>query len=170
MHEGNRKFIEHLKEKYPEAFVGRVLELGSLDINGSVREFFNKATCYVGVDIVAGPCVDIVTPAMNTSFEFDEFDTLISFSMFEHDPTWEQSYRHNLQWLKSGGMIFLCWGAEGNCPHPPEPFAIVTVAQFNTVTAQLGCVEIIDQFFEPERFPCPGGDCLGCYDVIARRT
>lgn len=177
MHGGNHLFLDHIKAQYPESFVGaRVLELGALDICGTVRKWFERCQ-YVGVDVVAGPGVDVVTPAMHTSFEKEEFDTLISFSMFEHDATWERSYAHNIQWLKPGGMIFMCWGAEGNPYHPPDPFAVVTVAQFNEANARIGCVEVLDQFFEMERFPCrPGfppsseyGDCAGCYDVVARK-
>jgi RimJ/RimL family protein N-acetyltransferase len=165
MHLGNKDFLDHLKKTYPESFKGAVLELGSFDLNGSIRPWFKEAKKYVGIDIIKGKGVDIVCNARDTQFTKDEFDTLACFSMFEHDPKWKESFAHNLPWLKEGGMIFLCWGAEGNLHHGPEPWAIVPAADF-AVAALDWPIEIIDQFFEPTRFT---PDCPGAYDLIARK-
>jgi len=166
MHIGNRDFLKYLAAKHPAHFDGaRVLELGSADWCGTVRSSFQNCD-YVGVDILEGPAVDVVSCANKTDFsDRARFDTLISFSLFEHDPTWAESLSHNLQWLRPGALIFLAWGAEGNAPHPPEPFAIVTVAEFNAhVSAEP--IRILEQFFECERFT---PDCPGCYDVVAEK-
>jgi hypothetical protein len=98
MHLGNRDFLWHMNKVYPEHFRNaKVLELGSLDVNGTARDHFENCE-YVGIDQSPGKCVDIVVPAKNTKFTPEYFDTLMSMSMFEHDPDWRESLSHNLQW------------------------------------------------------------------------
>lgn len=166
MNQGNQDWLAHLKKAHPEHFTGAsVLEIGSLEWNGSVRGFFKEARKYVGVDLLDGPGVDIVRPAGETVFAPGSFDTLVCLSLFEHDPGWKASFEHNLQWLREGGLAFVCWGAEGNLRHPPEPWAQVPVAEFMDAVRHWP-VEIVDSFFECERFT---PDCPGCYDVVLRK-
>ena len=86
---------------------GRVLELGSLNVNGSVRDFFAGATTYIGVDKQHGPGVDLVLDANKLSFEDDSFDVVVSTEMLEHDPhpwlTIQEAYRV----LKPNGTLLL---------------------------------------------------------------
>lgn len=166
MHQGNRDWLAFLRKTYPDKFLGAsVLEIASLEWNGSVRAFFRDAKRYTGVDVLPGPGVDVVSKAAETRFSPGEFDILVCLSLFEHDPAWRQSFSHNLQWLKAGGLAFICWGAEGNIKHDPEPWAIVPVADFTSAAAGWP-IEIVDQFFEVDRFT---KDCPGCYDVVARK-
>lgn len=166
MHIGNQDFIADMRKQYPAYFTrANVLELGACDLNGSPRIHFEPTCRYVGVDCVAGPGVDIVSPAKSTVFFPAEFDTLVCLSMFEHDPDWRESFAHNLQWLRPGAMIFLGWGAEGNLPHPPAPWAIVPAADFAAFAATLP-IDVLAAFFEYERYT---PDCKGAYDAIARR-
>ncbi|MDB0050250.1 hypothetical protein N9F31_02215, partial [Pseudomonadales bacterium] len=44
-----------------------VLEIGSYDVNGSIRSLFN-AQNYVGVDLVEGPGVDVVAGGQSLDF------------------------------------------------------------------------------------------------------
>lgn len=166
MHFGNRKWMADCKIRYPDFFGEKVsvLELGSYNVNGTVRDFFPDAKKYVGVDIAEGPCVDIVSPADQTQFEQGEFDVLVCLSLFEHDPNWRVSFSHNFQWIKRGGMIFICWGAEGNLYHLPDPWAIVPVGDF-MVAAQDWPIKIVDAFFEEARY-CKNG-ASGAFDVVA---
>ncbi len=165
MHQGNRDWLASLRIAHPEAFVdSNVLEIGSYDVNGTVRDYFSTKR-YVGVDHAAGPCVDVVSEASKTVFEPEEFDVLVCMSVFEHDPDWAVGFEHNLQWIKPGGLIIICWGAEGNCPHAPYPWAIVPVADFVNA-AKKWPIEILEAFFEGERFTA---DCGGAYDVLARK-
>ena len=61
-HPEQRDFILKVKEKYPEFFKGKkVLDIGSLDINGSARDFFEDCD-YTGIDVGEGKGVDIVCP------------------------------------------------------------------------------------------------------------
>lgn len=166
MHIGNHEFLEHLNKQYPDHFTrSRVLELGSKDLNGTVRDHFVEPVEFVGIDISPGKCVDLVVAAKDTVFEPDHFDVLITMSMIEHDPDWRESLTHNMQWLRSGGLFVMCWGAEGNPRHPPEPWALVPVEDMRQHLTTLP-LDDVDMFFEGDRFRF---DCLGAWDVVARK-
>jgi SAM-dependent methyltransferase len=110
MHAANMKFWEHAKEKYPKYFTNpsKVIEVGSYNINGTVRILF---TCddYIGIDWLAGPGVDVVSLAHDINFDY-KFDTVISASMLEHDPYWEKSLDKMISLMKDDGILLLSWG------------------------------------------------------------
>jgi len=116
MHPANRAFWSRCKTRYPQYFEGdiSVLEVGSYDVNGSVRDYFNVAK-YVGVDWREGPSVDIVCLAQNINLGI--FNTVISASMLEHDPYWYQSIERMVENLDLDGILLLSWGAALNQPH-----------------------------------------------------
>jgi len=118
MHKLNRLFWEKCEAKYPEFFhgVGRVLEVGSCNVNGSVRDHFSDVGTYIGVDWRAGLDVDLVCLASRMSFD-ERFDVVISASMLEHDPEWRLSLVNMVSQLKPDGILMLSWGAARNAPH-----------------------------------------------------
>jgi hypothetical protein len=64
-HSQQRDFFQGVKNKKPEAFTGvEVLEVGSLNINGTVRDFFDS-TRYIGADVAEGRDVDVVCNGEN---------------------------------------------------------------------------------------------------------
>lgn len=69
------------------AYAGNVLEIGSLDVNGNVRQFFTDALSYTGIDIVYGNGVDICLSSHNivNYFVDRKFDTIICLETIEHD-------------------------------------------------------------------------------------
>ncbi len=163
MHINNRKWLADLKEKYPKSFKDcNVLELGSYNVNGTARDYFEGCE-YVGVDREKGPCVDIVSNAQETKFD-KKFDTLLILSVFEHDLEWQKTFKHNIQWLKKGGMCFVCFGAEGNLPHM-EIWQIVPYKEFLAECKKLK-LKVIDSFFEEERY---GAGDVGVYDLVIQK-
>ena len=57
-HLEQRRFFEQVKTDYPKFFQSvSVLEVGSLDINGSLRDLFQDCN-YLGVDVATGKGVD----------------------------------------------------------------------------------------------------------------
>jgi SAM-dependent methyltransferase len=165
MHNGNRRWLETLKATLPAYFDGAtVLEIGAYNVNGSAKDYCKKAKLYMGVDHSAGPGVDIVAEAKQTVFPSEGmFDTLIYLSVFEHDPDWKAGFEHNLKWLRPGGLVIVCWGAEGNLRHPPEPWAIVPAKEVIDAIASWP-LRIIDSFMEEDRF---GPDTPGAFDLLA---
>lgn len=167
MHQGNLKWLAQLQKSYPYHFANsNVLEIGSCNWNGTARDFFTDTKSYVGVDLAPGPCVDLVCEAKKTVFQPDQFDVLVYLSVMEHDPDWAASFEHNLQWIKAGGLIILCFGAEGNNRHDPEPWALVPVADFMKAAHSMP-MRIVEAFFESDRGWI---DCPGAYDVVARKV
>ena len=86
----------------------RILECGSLDVNGSLRVFFEDKE-YIGVDWRPGKGVDCVSLIHEYRDKPDEyFDLVISTEMLEHDPHWKKSIQRMLDLLKIGGnLIFI---------------------------------------------------------------
>lgn len=167
MHPTNRIWLSRVQKRFPQHFVGAsVLEIGSYNVNGTARDYFPKARKYVGVDREAGRDVDIVAEAKATSFVPGEFDTLVYLSVFEHDPEWAKGFEHNLRWVRDGGLIILCWGAEGNLKHAPFPWAIVPVLDFMKASREWP-IGILEALFEHDWI---AGAPPGIYDVLAIKT
>lgn len=170
MHQGNRDFLDSLRVRFPEAFAlgARVLELGSLDINGSARTWWPHAE-YVGLDRVAGPGVDLLVDANDPCWivDFTVVDVLVSMSMLEHNEAWWLALEHGLRVCRRGGLIILSWGAEGNQHHAPEPWRPVTVFEFFKWLSTRDDVEWLDGYFERDRHT---PDATGCYNFIGRRS
>ena len=169
MHLNNRRWLSDLRSAHPTTFSNaKVLEIGSRvwlpPPDHSIRPFFDPNCNYVGVDMIAGEGVDIVSEANETVFREGEFDTLAMFSLFEHDPDWRGSMVHNLKWLRVGGLFLTCFGAEGNLPHLMR-WKPVPHREFLDFCATLP-LRVIDAFFEEERY---GANCAGAYDVVAEK-
>jgi ubiquinone/menaquinone biosynthesis C-methylase UbiE len=85
----------------------RVLEVGSLDVNGSVRENFLVAAEYVGIDIRPGKCVDVVMAAeeLPEKYPAGHFDCIVSCETLEHCEHWKECLRAIWHVLKTGGRL-----------------------------------------------------------------
>jgi SAM-dependent methyltransferase len=161
MHENNKKWLTDLKTQYPDSFKDcRVLEIGSRNVNGTVRDFFTNCE-FVGIDMEAGRGVDVVDkyPIFDK-----QFDTLISFNTYEHDFEWKQTLKHNLQWLRKGGMFFASFGSEGNEPHSYPVWRLIPHTEFINYCLELG-LTVIDSFFEEERY---GPNMKGAFNIICK--
>lgn len=165
MHVGNRQWLDAMQERYGHLYAaGAVLELGSLDWNGSARQTIKSAT-YIGVDVAPGPGVDIVAAAALTRFASNTFDLIICTSMLEHDPGWRISLQHNLPSLKPGGLLFLSWGAEGNQHHEPDPWAFVPVGDVLEWALEDHLL-VLEAYWERTLYH---PDCAGCYDMVLQK-
>ncbi len=110
MHPESAGYAESIRELFPEMFRGkRVLEVGSLDINGSMRRFFEECD-YLGIDLGPGPGVDLVVAAHELWMP-ETYDVVICSEALEHDRHWVRSLRQMWDNLKSGGLfVFTCAG------------------------------------------------------------
>jgi cyclopropane fatty-acyl-phospholipid synthase-like methyltransferase len=115
-HLAQKLFIEKVKKKFPRKFhQQRVVDFGSLDINGSNREFFTDCD-YTGVDISQGKNVDVVSKCHE--FVTDEkFDTIITTEMLEHDMYWKESLANMLNLLRVGGLLVITCATTGRREH-----------------------------------------------------
>jgi len=116
MHSLQKDFCNRVKARFPAFFKGkRVLDCGSLDINGNNRYLFTDCQ-YTGIDVGAGPNVDIVTRIHE--YPGKPYDTIISTECFEHDRHWADSLSHiSLKLLKPGGLFLFTCAYEGRPEH-----------------------------------------------------
>ena len=93
-----------------------VLEIGSLDINGSVRPLFPHASHYHGLDLVAGAGVDEVADA-STWVPPRTYDVVVSAEVLEHAPTWRQIL--TMMWTATapGGVLLMTCATDPRAPH-----------------------------------------------------
>lgn len=97
----------------------RTLELGSLDVNGSVRDLFSGE--YIGIDRVQGPGVDHVMDAHCLDFPEASFDTVVSTSMLEHDAAFWETLPEVARVLRPGGHFILTTVTTGfGVHHEPD--------------------------------------------------
>ncbi|HEY9216159.1 MAG TPA: methyltransferase domain-containing protein [Ancylobacter sp.] len=99
----------------------KILDIGSRDVNGSLRSLAPKNASYVGLDIQAGHGVD-VTYNIGESFPFgpEEFDACVSTSCFEHDAFFWETFLDIFRILKPGGLFYL--NAPSNGDYHSFPF------------------------------------------------
>jgi SAM-dependent methyltransferase len=94
-----------------------VVEVGSLDVNGSLRPWI-LSLCpksYIGVDICNGPGVDEICRAEELVFHFgdNKFDVLISTELLEHIRHWREAISNMKKILKPGGIILITTRSRG---------------------------------------------------------
>ena len=100
-------FVQRVKYANPDYFHNKkVLEVGSLDINGSVRQFFDKCI-YIGCDLGEGKGVDVISRGHELKFDDNFFNTSISCECFEHDKFWKKTFE-NMVRMTSGLVVFTC--------------------------------------------------------------
>lgn len=94
----------------------RVLEIGSCDVNGSVRPLFAGAEEYVGIDVCEGNGVDVVCDAKDYDGQ-GRFDFCVCTEVLEHAPEPQAIVDCARRALKENGMLILTCAATGRPPH-----------------------------------------------------
>ena len=96
---------------------GRLLEIGSYDVNGSIRALFASAAEYVGVDLHEGPGVDRVGFGHEITEADGSFDVTISGECFEHDPHWGDTFTNMARLTRPGGLVAFSCASRGRPEH-----------------------------------------------------
>jgi SAM-dependent methyltransferase len=96
----------------------KILDVGSYDVNGTMKPIFEKGQ-YIGLDMEAGPNVDVVGVSHDIPFGNAEFDIVISSSCFEHDDMFWISFQEMCRVLKPGGYMYI--QAPSNGPYHGWP-------------------------------------------------
>jgi SAM-dependent methyltransferase len=116
-HPEQAEFFSGVRAHYPASFKGaRVLEVGSLDINGSVRELFSGCD-YTGVDLAIGPGVDLACQGQLVEFPSGHFDTTISAECLEHNPFWRETVANMLRMTRPAGVVMISCATTGRLEH-----------------------------------------------------
>ena len=129
-----------------------VLDVGAFDVNGSYRPLFPTPWTYTGLDIEAGPNVDVVALAPYR-WQVDQFDVVVSGQAAEHVPdlrAWAMELgRH----VKPAGRVCLIapWQWDPH-PYPVDCWRILPDGmEWLLLTAVL----------VPDEIRLDGRDCIG---------
>jgi SAM-dependent methyltransferase len=125
----------------------KVLEIGSQDVNGSLRQVCPANVDYIGVDFQKAKGVDVVmVDPYQLPFESDSVDVVVSSSCFEHSEMFWLIFLEALRVLKRKGLFYLnapsagdfhrypvdCWRF-----YPDSGKALVTWAKRNGINAEV---------------------------------
>jgi len=93
-----------------------VIEIGSRDLNGSVRPLFPGAT-YVGLDVVDGPGVDVVfDPAVPPPVRVRS-EVVVCCEVLEHVADWPDVLAMAARYLRADGRLIVTAAGPGRRPH-----------------------------------------------------
>jgi SAM-dependent methyltransferase len=110
-------FVALVKQHLPAFFAGgNLLEVGSLDISGSVRQFF-AGTNYTGVDVAPGKGVDVVAQGQLLAYPSGSFDVGISCECLEHNPFWVETVSNMFRMTRPGGLVIISCATTGRAEH-----------------------------------------------------
>ena len=96
-----------------------IFELGSYDVNGSIRSIFNNVSKYIGLDLIEGPGVDVVYDGKNIQIH-EKFDLCISCECFEHNPNYFENFLRMIDLAKDDGIIVFTCASVGRDEHGTE--------------------------------------------------
>ena len=93
-----------------------VLDVGSYDVGGSIRDFFKKNN-YIGVDLIKGPNVDIVLSGSELYKLKKNFDIVISCECFEHAKDWREIFLSMYNVCEDNGYVIFTCASRGRIEH-----------------------------------------------------
>ena len=80
-------FFNSVSEVFPELAKGRILDVESFDINGGPHLLLAEPLEYIGVDVGAGPNVNLVSGGQDLDLASNSFDIAMSSGCLEHTLT-----------------------------------------------------------------------------------
>jgi SAM-dependent methyltransferase len=108
MHSSAYDIGKQFLERYCSAENCRVLDVGSYDVNGSLRQCIGQNIDYVGADLESGPGVDVVIDTPDVlPFENGAFDAVISTSTYEHAAEFWMLLLECARVTRPGGHIYI---------------------------------------------------------------
>ncbi|MCU1736109.1 MULTISPECIES: rhamnan synthesis F family protein [unclassified Pseudomonas] len=101
-----RLFFETYRANLPVR--AKVVDIGSQNVNGSIRDVCPDGYEYIGVDFVAGNGVDIILddPCL-LPFENESIDVVVCSSCFEHSEMFWLVFNEILRVLKPVGLLYV---------------------------------------------------------------
>lgn len=93
----------------------RVLEIGSRNINGSIRALFPDAD-YIGIDLEPGRGVDLIGDGATFVPPWSP-DLVITCETLEHAENWREVLTHCAQVLAVGGTLLATMATHGRAEH-----------------------------------------------------
>ena len=103
---GEQFFLSYLGEADQTEVA--ILDVGGMNMNGSLRSVADRRWRYVSADLSAGDGVDVVLDdPYELPFADGTFDATISSSCFEHDALFWLTFLKMSRVTKTGGYVYL---------------------------------------------------------------
>lgn len=140
-------FFDAYSKNFENQSSVKIVEIGSQDVNGSLRSVAPRNFEYVGVDFVEGKGVDVVLDSpYSLPFESGSVDIVLSSSCFEHSEMFWLVFLEIMRILKPTGLFYM--NAPSNGPfhrypvdcwrfYPDSGSALVSWAKVNDINAAL---------------------------------
>ena len=168
MHESSFAHMRRLILRLDRNASLRILDIGSYDVNGSYRTLLDAPNwTYTGVDLEAGPGVDVVLKSpYHLPFASGSIDLVVSGQAFEHVEFFWMTWLEMMRVLKPGGMVFLIAPSRGPEHRYPQDCWRFYPDGFRAL-AKFGNCELIEVSTDWEPHPDPGsaewGDTVGVF-------
>jgi SAM-dependent methyltransferase len=95
-------------EQYWSDAFQKVVELGSQDVNGSLRDHCPPKAQYIGLDMVAAKGVDlVVAQGESLPIASGSVDVVVTSSAFEHDTCFWDTFLELVRILRPGGLLYV---------------------------------------------------------------
>ncbi|MFM9914934.1 MAG: methyltransferase domain-containing protein [Rhizobacter sp.] len=169
MHSSSLQHVRQLVHQHlSDKSILKVIDIGSYDVNGSYKPMFVRdGWTYTGVDLAAGPNVDVVLLSpYRLPFPSYSVDVIVSGQAFEHVEFFWLTWLEMVRVLKPGGLIFLLApsrGPEHRFPqdcwrfYPDGYRALATYGDLEMVSVTTDWAE------HPEPDSAPWGDTVGVF-------
>lgn len=138
----------------------RVLEVGSYNVNGSVRQIIESLEpfLYLGVDQSAGPGVDLVVNCEKLTSDVHigcgAWDLVVSTEMLEHTDDWRACMTEMTRAVTPGGLLLVTTRSPG---YPYHPFPVdnwrFSLDDMKRIVEALGLDLVLLEDDEPSQGP-----------------
>ncbi|OGF26730.1 methyltransferase type 11 [Candidatus Falkowbacteria bacterium RIFOXYB2_FULL_47_14] len=167
----------------PEVRGKKVIEVGALDLNGSLRPVVQKLNPveYIGVDIERGPGVDRICRVEDLVKEFgpESFDLVISNELLEHVKDWRTAIANIKNICRPGGIILITTRSGGfpyhAYPHdywryePEDMKKIFADCEIIALERDPEAPGVFVKIRKPDNFVADNLDDIGLYSMVSGR-
>ena len=161
-HTQQQDFCKAIRKRHPNRFENvRVLDIGSLDINGNNRFLFTNPD-YTGIDLGEGPNVDEVCKGHEHCSSIP-YDVSISTECLEHDEWWKLTLANMWELTRPGGLILFTCASKNRAEHgtkrtSPANAPFVQDYYGNLTEQDIRSVWDIEALFDEWEFQSARGD------------
>jgi SAM-dependent methyltransferase len=137
---------------------GHVVEIGSRNVNGSVRPLLEGVASYTGIDVEGGPGVDVQADGA-TFVPLEQPDLVVCTEVLEHTDQAQAIVRNAAMMLRRGGRLLVTCATKPRAPHSAidggplksgEFYRNVTAAELVRWAKHAG-LEVLEYEVHPDR-------------------
>lgn len=144
---------------------GKVIDIGSQNVNGTLKDAMPKRFDYTGVDFQAADNVDVVlTDPYCLPFEDESVDVVLSSSCLEHSEFFWLSFQEMVRVTKPDGLIYINVPTAGDYhPYPVDcwRFQIDSAMALMRYSNRLGSeLMLLEAYTDPDE---PWHDLVAIY-------